>query len=72
MEIKAFARSDSGLPRSFAIPNSVTMKSTSFLLVVTIAPGVRVGMILLTVPPLAVDGKAIKLMPPGDCVAPRT
>ena len=36
------------------------------MLVVTTAPGVRMDLILLIVPPLAVDVKAMKLLPPRD------
>ena len=41
-------------------------------LVVTTAPGVRMDLILLIVPPLAVEVKAMKLLPPRDWQAPRT
>ena len=72
MEIRALARCENVLPRSLAMPYSVTIMSTSFRPVVTPAPGARKGLILLIVPPLAVDGNAIKLNPPRLINAPRT
>ena len=72
MPISALARWERVLPRSLATPYSVTTQSTSFLLVVTTAPGESSAQIRLTVPPLAVEGKAIKLFPPSDATAPRT
>ena len=72
MAMRALVRWLRVLPRSLATPYSVTMWSTSFLLVLTYAPGVSVGRIRLTVPSFPVEEKAIKLFPPLDCTAPRT
>ena len=45
-------------PRSLATPYLVTIMSTSFWDVLTTAPGVRMGLMRLIVPPFAVDGNA--------------
>ena len=48
------------------MPYSVTIQSTSFLLVVTMAPSFSVGLILLMVPLFPVEVQAMKDCPPLD------
>ncbi len=72
MLIRDCARFCKVFPRKLATPYSVTTQSTSFLPVVTKAPGASSATIREVLPPRAVIGQAINDMPPGERLAPRT